>query len=87
MAEAKQQGHWNHLFVHLGKVRTQEKQAARLAGDIKTLIDWLNHDVLQLAGPSYCERVELYDFIVAELQQREHLGGMQIWVLRKALKN
>ncbi|PZD70530.1 hypothetical protein C1752_10959 [Acaryochloris thomasi RCC1774] len=55
----------------------------QLARDVKTLIEWLNHDVLQLAGPSYAERIELYDFIVAELQQREHLGGKQIRVLRK----
>ncbi|MGR3279896.1 hypothetical protein ACSYAD_33110 [Acaryochloris marina NIES-2412] len=37
--------------------------------------------------PVILERLELYDFIVAELQQREHLGGRQIRVLRKALKN
>ena len=87
MAEAKQQGQWHPLCVRLGKARTQEKQSVQLARDIKTLIEWLNHDVLQLAGPCHSERLELYDFIVAELQQREHLGGKQIRVLRKALKN
>ncbi|WP_261892588.1 hypothetical protein [Acaryochloris marina] len=71
----------------MGKARTQERQALQLARDIKTLIEWLNHDVLQLAGPCHSERLELYDFIVAEFQQREHLGGKQIRVLRKALKN
>ncbi|MGB7414556.1 MAG: hypothetical protein WA902_10145 [Thermosynechococcaceae cyanobacterium] len=87
MAEAKEQGQWNHLSVPLGKARLQEKQALQLARDTKTLIEWLHHDVLQLAGPDHAERVELYDFIVTELQQREELGGKQMRVLRKALKN
>ena len=51
------------------------------------LIEWLDNDVLQLAGPCYSERLELYDFIVAELQQREHLGDKQVRGMRKALKN
>lgn len=87
MAEAKQQGKWHHLSVQLGRAKTQEQQAIQLSKDVKILMEWLNHDVLQLAGPSHQDRLELYDFIVAELQQREHLGGKQMRVLRKAMKN
>ena len=87
MAEAKAQGKWHHFSGPLGKARAQEQQAVQLARDTKILMEWLNHDVLQLAGPSHQDRIELYDFIVAELQQRENLGGKQMRVLRKAMKN
>jgi len=43
----------------------------QLANDIKVLMHWLSHDILALAGPSLEERQELFDFIVAELSQRE----------------
>jgi len=48
-----------------------ELQAVQLANDIKVLMHWLSHDILALAGPSLEERQELFDFIVAELSQRE----------------
>lgn len=47
----------------------------------------MNHDVLELAGPALAERQELYDFVVAELQRREGMGGKKVRVLRKALQN
>ena len=43
----------------------------RLARDIQTLVQWLRHDVLALAGPDLATRRELFDFIVAELMARE----------------
>jgi len=44
--------------------------AAALADDVATLVGWLRHDVLALAGPCHAERLALYDFIVAELRAR-----------------
>lgn len=44
--------------------------AATLADDVATLIGWLQHDILTVAGPSHAERLALYDFIVAELRAR-----------------
>ena len=67
--------------------RQHEVSAISLARDVKTLIGWLNHDVLELAGPALAERQELYDFVVAELQLREVIGGKKVRVLRKALQN
>ena len=61
--------------------------AISLAQDVKTLIGWLNHDVLELAGPALAERQELYDFVATELQRRESVGGKKVRVLRKALQN
>ena len=87
MGLAKQKGQGNRVSKKLTLARQQELRASSLAQDVKTLIGWLNHDVLELAGPVLAERQELYDFIVAELQLRESLGGKKVRVLRKALKN
>lgn len=44
--------------------------AVALADDVATLVGWLRHDILALAGPCHAERVALYDFVVAELRTR-----------------
>jgi hypothetical protein len=41
-----------------------------LADDVATLVGWLRHDLLAVAGPCPAEHCALYDFIVAELQAR-----------------
>ena len=33
-------------------------------------LNWFRHDILTVAGPSYTDRCELYDFVVAELKAR-----------------
>jgi hypothetical protein len=44
--------------------------AVALADDVATLVGWLRHDLLAVAGPCHAERAALYDFVVAELQAR-----------------
>lgn len=44
--------------------------AVALADAVATLVGWLRHDILALAGPCHAERRALYDFVVAELQAR-----------------
>jgi hypothetical protein len=44
--------------------------AVALADDVTTLVGWLQHDVLAVAGPCHAERETLYDFVVSELQAR-----------------
>ena len=87
MVIAKQKGQGNRISKKLTLAHQQETIAISLARDVKTLIGWLNHDVLELAGPALAERQELYDFIVTELQLRESMGGKKVRVLRKALQN
>ena len=87
MVMAKQKGQGHRLSKQLTLARQHEVSASSLARDVKTLIGWLNHDVLELAGPSLAERQELYDFVVAELQRREAMGGKKVRVLHKALQN
>lgn len=58
-----------------------------LAVDIRTLIAWLSHDVLALAGPSLDIRNEIFDFIVAELGRRESIDPRRIRPVRVTLQN
>lgn len=73
--------------VQLGQARQAEEQMATLARDIKTLTQWLNRDVLELAGPGLATRLELFDFVVAEIHAREYLDSERIRKVRVALQN
>ena len=87
MAKAKQRGIGNTLSKKLALARLAEAQAIQLATDVESLIDWLQHDVLTLAGPRLATRQALYDFIVAQLQQRELGCPHRIAPVRRALEN
>jgi hypothetical protein len=50
--------------------RVSQKLRYALADDVATLVGWLRHDILALAGPCHAERAALYDFVVAELRAR-----------------
>lgn len=64
-----------------------ERQAVQLARDVKTLVQWLSHDILALAGPDVAQRTMLFDFVVAELVQREPQDVDRIRPVRVALEN
>jgi hypothetical protein len=64
-----------------------ETKARRLACDVRTLIHWLSHDVLALAGPMLTTRQVLFDFIVEELSYREAEDVRRIRPVRVALQN
>jgi hypothetical protein len=64
-----------------------EAQAIGLARDIRTLTQWLSHDVLALAGPALATRQLLFNFIVEELVRRESEDPRRIRPLRVALQN
>ena len=86
MKLAKDMGRGNILSKSLARARQAEKQAVQLACDVKTLVQWLSHDVLALAGPAQAERQGLYDFIVAEFRQREPIDVSRIRPVRTALE-
>ena len=75
------------LAAQLASARQTETQAVCLARDIRTLTQWLNHDVLALAGPALATRHLLFDFIVEELVRREPMDPGRIRPLRVALQN
>ncbi len=85
MQQAKQQSCGNRLSTKLTLARRAEQQAVQLAKDVKTLTQWLSHDVLALAGPPLPHRQELFDFIVTELRCREVNGCLRIRSLCVAL--
>ena len=56
----------HELAAHLALARQGETRAHGLARDVRTLVYWLRHDVLALAGPDLATRRELFDFLVAQ---------------------
>jgi hypothetical protein len=86
MTKAKLKGQGNSLSSTLTKARNTETRALKLAKDIKTLVVWLERDILALAGPCFEDRRELFDFIVTELKSREHLDPARIRPVRIALE-
>jgi len=66
--------------------RAAEAQAVALAQDVRTLADWMQKDILALAGPSLSSRRELFDFVVQELAAREGLCPHRIGPVRRALQ-
>src|SRR3954467_6229696 len=75
------------LVVPLERARHTEARASHLARDVRTLVQWLRHDVLALAGPDLATRRELFNFVVAELMAREPEDPRRIRPVRVALQN
>jgi hypothetical protein len=84
---AGQYGPDAELAIQLDLARQTESQASCLARDIRTLTQWLSHDVLALARPALATRPMLFDFIVEELVCRESEDVRRIRPVRVALQN
>jgi len=87
LGRAGQHGPDDELATQLALARQTEAQAHGLARDIRTLTQWLSHDVLALAGPALATRQVLFDFIVEKLAQREPGDARRIYPVRVALQN
>ena len=57
------------LGNQLARARREEQRALTLAAEVRILTEWMEQDVLAVAGPPLAEREELYDFIVTELER------------------
>ena len=75
------------LAEQLELARKGAARSQALARDVRTLSQWLGHDVLSLAGPEVAVRQEMFDFVAAELHQREHEDVRRIRPMRVALHN
>ena len=75
------------LAGQLRYAREAETQALALAEAVATLIGWLRQDVLAVRGPDYASRCALYDWIIAELRQREPQCPHRIRPVRCLLEN
>jgi len=82
-----QRGPDHEFAAHLERARQAETRAHQLARDIRTLVQWLSHDVLALAGPALATRQELFDLIVSELAAREREDARRIRPVHVALQN
>jgi hypothetical protein len=73
--------------IKLGHAEREEAQSITLADDVATLVQWLREDVLGLAGPDHATRIDLFDFIIAELRSREPLCPHRISPVIRGLTN
>jgi hypothetical protein len=87
IGRAGQQDPDSELVVQLKLARHTQARASCLARDVRTLTQWLRHDVLALAGSDLATRQLLFDFIVEELAAREPEDTRRIRPVRVALQN
>ena len=87
MGRAGPRGPNGELVTQLELARQTEARASRLTRDVRTLTQWLSHDVLALAGPDLATRQMLFDFIVGELTRCEPQDVRRIRPVRVALQN
>jgi hypothetical protein len=67
--------------------RAASHEVVTLADDVALLVDWFRHDILAVAGPSYADRCQLYDFVVAELKARASKCPHRLEPICRALEN
>lgn len=87
MQRAKKRGKGNTLSKKLASARKAAERMVPLARDIRTLADWMQKDILSLAGPRLVDRQALYDYVVEELRARESLCSYRIRPVRTLLEN
>jgi hypothetical protein len=86
MVKARLKGQGNTLSSKLATARKTETDTVKLAKDVKTLVGWLERDIMALAGLCFEARCELFNFIVSELKHREYLDSARIRPVRIALE-
>lgn len=87
MLKAKNKKRGNKHSRKLGALRQGLDQALALSDDVSTLCEWLQEDILSIAGPPVEERKELLRFVIDELKNRESQAPHRIRPLRKKLEN
>jgi hypothetical protein len=75
------------LIQKLRYARAEEAKAIALADDLAVLLCWLRDDVLAVVGPDHAGRCLLYDFVVAQLRERERLCPHRIGPVATMLEN
>lgn len=87
MERAKKRGNGKSLSRKLAYVRQAEEQAIELAKNIRIMADWMQNDILSLAGPDLKSRQELYDFVVEQLRTLKSLCPYRIAPVLRMLEN
>jgi hypothetical protein len=87
-AHHKRQGHdLRTLGQRPNRARAACEAAIGLYDDVALLLQWLRHDILAVAGPDAAQRLELYNFVVAELKARLPLCPHRLRPIWRALEN
>jgi hypothetical protein len=69
--QTRRTGRPNRSLSHrIGRAKGEELAALTLADDVYILSEWLQKDILAVAGPNAAIRRDLYDFVVTELRLR-----------------
>jgi len=87
---ARQQRRGKPLYSstqRLRRARAACDPAIALYDDVALLLEWLGHDILNVAGPAYAQRCLLYDFVTAELLARVALCPHRLEPLHRTLQN
>ena len=87
MTRAKGKAQGNRFSRQLGDARKKETDSIYLYDSVKILTEWMQNDILSLAGPTLEERKELFEFVVQELQALEPLCSYRIQPVIRYLKN
>jgi hypothetical protein len=87
MGRAKKKANGQRLSKKLALARHTEAAAVDLVEDVGVLVDWMDNDVLSVAGPNLQERHKLYDFVVEQLCRLEPQCPHRIRPVRKMLEN
>jgi len=75
------------LGQRLARARREEHKAVAMAMDVRVLTEWMERDVLAVAGPPLAEREQSYDFIVTELGRYQDDCPHRIGPLVRMLRN
>lgn len=72
------------------KIMVAEEEISKfelISINTSTLVSWMAHDVLSVAGPNKAARLELYDFILEELKKLQKLHPHRITAVYTLLDN
>lgn len=75
------------LGQHARQARAAVSAAIAVADDVALLYRWLRDDVLAVAGPCHAQRLELYDFLIAELSRLSTQASPRLGTLCQQLQN
>jgi hypothetical protein len=87
MERAKKKANGQRLSKKLALARQTEAAAVDLADEVGVLVDWMDNDILSIAGPNLQERRKLYDFVVEQLRRLEPQCQHRIRPVRIMLEN
>ena len=87
MEKAKKLGQHQKYSHKLGLAKKHEAKTKYISTTIDTLVSWMEHDILNKAGPNPATRRELFDFVVSEFKKLEKLHPHRIRAVRITLQN